>query len=205
MKFRTLMLSVLLAGTALIYMAVGRPGPLPAPSQARKSLLKIPQKKNEAVELPENLDLSQLSHEDFSELTVHFTTDPGQGMEYAANVKLGQTVITNVYEGKPGEFIVSKVTPELNKGGNKQKAPYNFKVSTQAIGIGGQSRKLADYDLPMFQIRPGYFESAMLVGTADGGHMFTIGARPDASGTSFAIKAKGGMVKNRIGQKAKDD
>lgn len=205
MNFRILMLAVLLAGAVLFYVATSHRADPQASPPPKKTAFKIPQKKSEAVAVPDDLDWSKISKDDLDELTVHFNTAPGQGMECEANVKLGQTIITNVYEGKPGEFIMSKVTPELNKGNGKQKAPYNFKVSTQSFDIAGQARKLADYDLPMFQIRPGYFESAMFVGTTDGGHMLTIGAKPDAAGNSFAIKAKGGLVKNRSSHPAKDD
>jgi hypothetical protein len=134
-----------------------------------------------------------LTRDEFKEIVAHFGNGSDRNsFEWNAKVALEQTVITDAYEGRSGEFFMSRLTPTLNKNGDS-KAPIMVNVCTQGMDVSGNSRTLVNHNLRMFETGLNQLESGMAISTDEGVYNLKIKASRSQDENLFNFEASGGF------------
>lgn len=196
---------IALSGSAVLFLFLFmRWIDLAEPVQKIGSLLPTPPGNNgAAIVVPSDTNWDELTRDELQCLVTHFGNSKSRhSFEWNAEVTLGQTVITDAYEGNSGEFVMSRLTPTLNKDGVSN-SPIMVRVCTQCIDVSGNLRTLTDYNLHMFELRPNHLESGIVIGADEGSYNLTIKAERSPDQSRFDFKALGGFEPRKI--KGNDD
>lgn len=104
--------------------------------------VKIPQRKKDPIVVPTDFDWGALSGADLAGLADHFGNSKSPNtFRVERVVRLGETLVMDVYEGRPGEFVCTKITPTI-KTLEDGKAGVEFKVDCISVSLTGGQRTL---------------------------------------------------------------
>ncbi|MBE2283643.1 MAG: hypothetical protein IAE77_09335 [Prosthecobacter sp.] len=86
--------------------------------------------------VPSDFDWDKLSKSDLHSLSDHFGAAKSPGGFELTFVPTGETIIAEVYEAMPGEFVCTKLIPTIEKRGDGEEVVV-FKVDCQALTLDG--------------------------------------------------------------------
>lgn len=115
----------------------------------------------------------------------------------AADVRLGQTLVTDMYEAGSGTFVLSRLTPKLINGGKTLAVD----VSTQSLDVGGGLGKISDYPIHLNKMPGGEWVGAMIVASSSGDYRIDVRAKEGAAKGQYAFQTAGSYSNKRVAKK----
>lgn len=152
----------------------------PATSMPQREAVKLPPQKKDVVVVPQTFEWAGLSEEELQMLSGHF--GGGKSPSDFAMKKVvvsGTTIITDVYEGRPGEFVCSKLTPTIKKLKDGTEA-VEVHVDCTSFTVSGKQNVLFSRFGSTHQVKSGNSKSVAHL-TPDGNYAM-----------GFGVKIKGG-------------
>lgn len=108
-----------------------------------------------------------------------------------AEVSLGQSLITQAYEGRPGEFVLTRFTPSMRTQSDSDEAPLQMEFKTSVVDISGNQRDLVKYPLKMFRTSGNHTTSGANVSAPEGVYKISVEASLNKSG-DVSVDVTGG-------------
>lgn len=143
----------------------------PASAPPQRSVQQFPQNKKEALIVPSNLQWNKLAEDELRKFTANFEQDNSRhNFHWETKVAVGQSIVTQGYEGKPGEFVFTRLTPVIRNQKEGTTSPLEFDLSTHTIDLFGQERKLSDHALKMHMMPGGVLQGTMYIGASEGSY-----------------------------------
>lgn len=153
------------------------------------------ERRNEALVVKSSdIESSKLSEAQLQEYISFFEKPklPHTQFHTATKVSIGQTIITQAYEGKPGEFVLTRFTPSVRTQSDSDKAPLLMEFETSIIDVSGNQRNLAKYPLKMFRTGTNRLSSASDISTPEGVYKVSIEAAL-ISADQISVELSGGF------------
>ena len=163
------------------------------PSQPRLEKTVSVGSKREALLVSSDLDLSGLTKRDLRQFTTYFDEGkPPHEFSYSTEVKFGQSVITECYEGRPGEFIINKLTPKLT-GRRGQFDVLEIESTLLSFSVSGDGSSLFDFTMKMEMNGNKPSESLGTMHTREGAFTLKAEATILPDGDSILLETSGGF------------
>lgn len=181
----TVLLCVAMMLPILLMLWRNEPKPKPSP-QTKSAATPVPQKKPPLIVEP-NFHWEDFSEADIDEFPSYFGHKKlPNSCEVDALVRPGQTIVADVYEARPGEFVVSKMTPTLITKGDGSTA-VEVDVDTFGVNVLGSQSQIFAFQK---ELRPKDV-SATGNRTAEGFHTLTMSAELKGDPPKIRLKASG--------------
>jgi len=168
----------------------------PASAPPPKLLVqKFPQNQKEALIVPSNLQWDELAEGELRKFTAHFEQDNSrQNFHWETKVAIGESIVTQGYEGKPGEFVFTRLTPVIRNQKGEATSPLEFDLSTHTIDLFGQERKLTDHSLKMHMMSGGILQGTMYVGASEGNYKIQVKTTNNYQSSNIPVQVTGGFI-----------
>ena len=163
------------------------------PSQPRLGKTVSFGSKRDPLLVSSNLDLKGLTVKDLQQFASYFNeARPPHEFLYSTKVKFGQSVITDCYEGRPGEFIVNKLTPKLT-GERGQFDVLEIESTLLSLSVNGDESSLFDFTMKMEMNGNKPSESSGTKFTREAAFTLKAEATILPDGDSILLKTSGGF------------
>lgn len=163
------------------------------PTQPRLEKIVSLRLKRGALLVSSDLDFKGLTKEDLQQFTTYFDEGkPPHEFSYSIKVKFGQSVITECYEGRPGEFIVNKLTPKLT-GRRGQFDVLEIESTLLSLTVNGDESSLFDFTMKMEMNGNTPSESLGTKYTGEGAFTLKAEATILPDGDSILLETSGGF------------
>ncbi len=99
-------------------------------------------RKKEVLKVPADLSWTSLSEKELREFTSYFENPKSpNSCSLEILVKSGETIVTEAYEGKPGEFVFSELTPVI-KTRSDGTAVVEVNVNSFGLNVSGEQHSI---------------------------------------------------------------
>ncbi len=153
--------------------------------------------KKEALKVPSDLSWSSLSEKELREFSSYFGDVKSRtGTNIETVVSSGESILVNVYEGLPGEFVFSKVTPRVKKLSDGTNT-IEVNVDSFSISVSGETKSLFSN---IHELTP---TTVLHTGSHDGHGSYTVKlrAKMEGSDSKIRVKAEGEYMKSILPKK----
>ncbi len=116
----------------------------PVPEEPKSATISTPVRKpsDKTLVISEDYDWDEVTEEEIDKILEYYKpTSPEEGFSQTAVAAIGDTIITNPYEGLPGEFVYTKIT--LMKEENDRGKWLRAKFDTFTIDVSGNERTIS--------------------------------------------------------------
>lgn len=104
-------------------------------------------RKKDVLKVPADLSWSSLSDKELREFTSHFENAKApNSCSLETLVKPGETIVTEAYEGKPGEFVFSKLTPSIQTRSDGTNV-VEVNVNSFGLNVSGEQHDIVSHVL----------------------------------------------------------
>lgn len=161
-----------------------------APPARKSVMVKLPKNKKEAVVVPSGLDWTTLSENDLNEFSAFFGNVKSPSNFRIDTVMVpGESVVAEVYEARPGEFVCSKLTPYLKTVADGTSV-VEVELDSALISIVGEQRALFSHFSRTHELKPQGTKSITEL-TDDGAYDMSLSSKIEGGGRSIRIRASG--------------
>lgn len=143
------------------------------PASEANQTLKLPQRKKQAVVVPRDFEWDSLSANDLNLLSGHFGASKSPNSFDLSFIPSGETIIADVYEAMPGEFICTKLTPTVKRLDDGMEVAV-VKVDCLSITLSGEVNTRFTRFKNTHELKPGNSKSIVEV-TNDGQYEMDFG------------------------------
>lgn len=164
-----------------------------APAAPGRLERKPPQNKKEAMVVPSDLAWGKLSDEELREVMSFFGEEKSpHSFRWTTKVAIGESVITEAYEGRPGEFVFNKLTPRL-EGQRDGRDLVVIEAAIFTINLTGEQKTVLDCGFGMSMRRGQGAESKGVMHGREGDYTIKGEVTVLDGGTSVFLDASGGF------------
>lgn len=165
------------------------------PDQGTQSATKTTRKAGSGVVVPSDTRWDKMAEPELRQFTSQFEqTEDKNAFSCQTTVAIGQSIVTQAYEGKPGEFVLTQLTPALRKPVQDDHAELEFDLVTRTVDPGGNERQLSTHSLKMHKLPGGKLQGSLYIGAKEGTYQIEVNSSNDFNKNNIKLEMKGGYT-----------